>query len=230
MARTLSQESHRAILAAFLKLMERRRIEDITTEAIAREAGASKSTLYKHWPNKDSLLAEVIGKLLARLPAADSGNCREDAVRVLRNMFIPEKEGPFGRVWPKIFGYAASHPEFCSALNNGLIKSSPRHTLTTILRDAVASGELRANLDVGFAIDLLAGPLLHHRLLHGEVPSNLPEQVVGTFWEVLASRRRRRDVFRTARRQGGSAARGSRPTPRKETLAFKAPSARKPPA
>jgi AcrR family transcriptional regulator len=190
MARTPSKASHQAILTAFVKLIECQRIEDITTEDIAQAAGASKSTLYKHWADKDELLIEVIEQLVSTMPAADSGNFQNDAVQVLRNMFVEDKKGPFARIWSKLFAYTVGRPDFCAAVNQGLIKHTPKQTLVAIIRAAVEAGEFSAQLDVEFALDLLAGPLLHHRFLHGRVPPEMPAQVVTAIWPVLKAQSR----------------------------------------
>jgi len=185
MAGTPSKAAHEAILNAFIKLIEKRHIDAITTDAIARAAGASKGTLYKHWANKDELLRDVIKRLTAALPVADSGDFQADAAQVLRNMFVHEKGTPFSRIWPKIIGYVADHPKFCASFNCSLLEHSPRHTLVGIIREAVAAGELRPDLDVEFALDLLAGPLLHHRFVHRSVPAKLPGKMVMAVWPLL---------------------------------------------
>jgi AcrR family transcriptional regulator len=185
MARTPSQASHEAIITAFIKLMERQAIDDITTDAIARAAGASKSTLYKHWADKEALLVEVIARLIATQPVANSGDFRADAAQILRNMFVEDKRGPLGRIWPKIFAYTATHPEFCGAVHRGILEQAPKHTLVAILRAAVEAGELRRDLEIEFALDLLAGPMMHHRFLCGAVPETMAEKVVAAVWPFL---------------------------------------------
>jgi AcrR family transcriptional regulator len=185
MARTPSKAAHESILNAFVRLMEQHPIDDITTEAVAQAAGASKSTLYKHWPDKEQLLIEAVTRLIAAQPVANSGDYRADTVHILRNIFVPGKRGAFGRTWPKIFSYSITHPEFCAAIHQGLLEASPKHTLVGIIREASAAGELRSDLDEEFALDLLAGPLMHHRFLHGSVPARLPEQVVTAVWPAL---------------------------------------------
>lgn len=185
MPRPLSQASHQAIIDAFVKLMKTRPIENITTEAIARAAGSSKSTLYSHWADKEALLIEVVAQIVAALPAADSGDFPRDTATVLRNMFVPHKRDRYGQIWPNIFSYAITHPKFCRAINRTLIERAPKHTLVGILRSAVAAGSLRRDLDLNLALDLLAGPLMHRRFLHGAVPQALPETVVAAVWPLL---------------------------------------------
>jgi AcrR family transcriptional regulator len=190
MARPPSQASHQAIICAFVALIERQAIDDITTDAIAKAAGSSKSTLYKHWADKDALLAEVTARLIATMPVANSGDPQADATQVLRNMFVEDRNGHLGKIWPKIFGYTACHPEFCAELKRGIEEHTPKHSLVSILREAIASGELREEVEIEFALDLLAGPLMHHRFLHGSVPPELPGQVVATVWPLLQGKRR----------------------------------------
>jgi AcrR family transcriptional regulator len=208
MARPPSQASHQAIICAFVGLIEHQAIDDITTDAIAKAAGASKSTLYKHWPDKDALLAEVTARLIATMPVANSGHYQTDLTQVLRNMFVEDQHGHLGRIWPKIFGYTACHPEFCAELKRGIDEHAPKHSLVSILRDAVASGELRRDLDLEFVLDLMAGPLMHHRFLHGSVPPRLPAEVVASVWPQLQAKRRpaRRAPARARRRPAAGGA------------------------
>jgi AcrR family transcriptional regulator len=186
MARTLSKTAHQSIIHAFVELMKKEPIENITTDAIARAAGASKGTLYKHWANKEVLLLEVVGEFLASQPVAHSGNFREDTVSVLKNMFVRDARGPFGRIWPNIFSYSIMHPKFCRAVSEVLVERAPSGSLISILRAASREGQLRSDIDLNFALDLLAGPLMHHRMLHGSVPPALPARAVAAVWPLLA--------------------------------------------
>jgi AcrR family transcriptional regulator len=185
MARSLSPTAHEAILNAFVRLMEDHAVDDISTDAIAHEAGASKATLYKHWKDKEALLIDVVSRLVASQPVANSGDHRADVLQLLRNVFVPQKRNPYGRAWPTIFSYSFTHPEFCAAVNKALSTQSPKHTIMGIVKAASEAGVLRKDLDPEFALDLLAGPLMHHRFLHGTVPGKLPEQVVRAVWPTL---------------------------------------------
>jgi len=185
MARSLSATAHESILTAFIKLLEDAAVDDISTDAIAQAAGASKATLYKHWKDKEALLIDVVGRLLQSQPQPDSGDFRTDVLEMLRNVFVPQKRDPYGRAWPSLFSYSFTHPEFCRAVHKVLSEQLPQYTIMGVVQAASAAGVLRKNLDPGFALDLLAGPLMHHRFLHGSVPSKLPEQVVKAVWPTL---------------------------------------------
>jgi AcrR family transcriptional regulator len=185
MARKLSTTAHQALINAFVKLIEVRPIDDITTEAIARAAGSSKGTLYSHWRDKEELLIEVISQIVIALPVADTGDYRKDAATVLRNMFAADKRDRYGHLWPHIFSYCITHPKFHQRIHEYLVERAPKHTLVSILRSAAEAGELPPDLDVEYALDLLVGPLVHHRMMHSSVPPKLAARVVAAVWPYL---------------------------------------------
>src|SRR3954451_23694395 len=74
------------ILEAALKLLEEQSFADITTDAIAERAGASKATIYRWWPNKAAVLIEALREAVAQeLPFPDTCDLREDIRVQLRN-------------------------------------------------------------------------------------------------------------------------------------------------
>ena len=54
-----SEASHQAIVTAAHKLLSDKGYSGFSIEAVARMAGASKPTIYRWWPNKAQLIAEV---------------------------------------------------------------------------------------------------------------------------------------------------------------------------
>jgi AcrR family transcriptional regulator len=185
MARTLSPAAHQAIIDAFVKLIMVRPIDDVSTEAIARAAGSSKATLYSHWKDKDELLIEVVRQIVVSLPVAASGDFKKDAATVLRHMFAADRRDRYGHLWPHIFSYCITHPRFHRRVHETLVKRAPKHTLVAILRAAKEAGELPSDLDVEYALDLLVGPLVHHRMMHSSVPPKLATRVVAALWPHL---------------------------------------------
>src|SRR5919107_1647377 len=53
------------ILTAVLRLLEHTSYTDLTIAAIAREAGVGKPTLYLSWPNKASVVADAVVRVLS---------------------------------------------------------------------------------------------------------------------------------------------------------------------
>ena len=63
MARPRSVQAHAKVLNAAVELFSERGIDATSMDAIAETSGVSKATIYKHWPDKDSLVLEVMGYL-----------------------------------------------------------------------------------------------------------------------------------------------------------------------
>ena len=65
-----------------------RGIEATSMDAIAKASGVSKATIYRHWPDKDSLCLEVLGYLHGldkEQPVFDSGDFRADLIAQLQH-------------------------------------------------------------------------------------------------------------------------------------------------
>ena len=86
MARTRSASAHQKVLNATLRTRWPNAASDGTSmDAIAEASGVSKATIYKHWPDKDALLLDMMAEAngLHARPKFDSGDTRADIVAVL---------------------------------------------------------------------------------------------------------------------------------------------------
>ncbi|HLH11565.1 MAG TPA: helix-turn-helix domain-containing protein [Methylovirgula sp.] len=63
-------DKRRRILEAAWALVLRQGLRGMTMEALAREAGIAKATLYAQFPDKDAVVAGVVDELLVALKAA----------------------------------------------------------------------------------------------------------------------------------------------------------------
>src|ERR1700743_1729136 len=54
-----SRQTREDILAATAHLLNRKPLEEVSTNHIAKKTGISIGTLYKYYPNKDSILADL---------------------------------------------------------------------------------------------------------------------------------------------------------------------------
>src|SRR5437879_1266577 len=54
-----------AVLAATLDELEETGYAGLTIDSIARRAGVHKTTVYRRWPDRESLVADVVGEHIA---------------------------------------------------------------------------------------------------------------------------------------------------------------------
>ena len=73
-----ANEKRRRIIEAAWRLALRNGLRAATMEALAREAGVAKGTLYAHFPDKDAVFDGVVADLLVELAAAFDRGMRSD--------------------------------------------------------------------------------------------------------------------------------------------------------
>src|SRR6266567_3583968 len=114
MARTRSTAVHQRMIQAALSLFAERGFESTSMDAIAREAGVTKPTLYNHWADKEALMLEVMLYVngLSQEPAdVDTGDLVRDIATVLTRRPPDEFAEARDRMMPGLIAYSATHHE-----------------------------------------------------------------------------------------------------------------------
>lgn len=147
-------EAAEAILDTAARLLSEKGLKGLTTDAIAREARASKTTLYRWWPTRGALLLAVYMRMKRDHGYADTGSLQGDVAAVLDRLFSFWRGD--GRVFALIIAEAQNDPSLGAELNRF---HDERHAewLTVIAR-ASARNELRAGVDQ----DALATSIVAH--------------------------------------------------------------------
>jgi AcrR family transcriptional regulator len=168
--RPRDEAARRRILQAALDLMDETAFTQVTMEAIAERAGASKTTVYRWWPNKAQLAIEAFREAVApELPLRDTGSLRNDLTMQMQN-FARVLSGRGGRMLRSFLVAARCDPEVAEAFRS--IWSDPRRAeAKSMLRQKQATGQLRQDADLDLVIDSLYGPLYYRFLVKNELPS-----------------------------------------------------------
>lgn len=185
MPRPRSREAHDKALRAALELIAKNGIDGTSMDAIVRASGVSKATLYKHWLNKEALCLEATTPPAEVTPIpTSSDDPRGDIVDFLTRLATRKRPENLGHIWPRIVTYAAGNPKFARAWHARA--TAPYHAmLSELIHKSMEKGELRSNLDIDLAIDLLVGPVMHRRFMNAEVPEEVPREVVAAFWRAF---------------------------------------------
>lgn len=177
--RPRSVRADEAIVEATLDLLaEGSTIEALSIEAIAARAGVGKATIYRRWPGKDALLLDALRRLKGVVAQPAGHSVRDDLVLLVGAVghnIDPRAE----RIMPCLVPEVNRSPDHFQLYQN--IIEPRRKLMREVLRRGVASGELRADLDIEVAMALLTGPMLIQRLLrwHPDLDDRLlPEKVV----------------------------------------------------
>jgi AcrR family transcriptional regulator len=177
--RPRSERARLAILAAAGELMLEGGINAATMEAIAERAGVSKATIYKWWPSRGAVALDGFLAQAHETIAVPEGLSTKEAlrfqVRALVHLFRDTPSGPLMRA---LASQAECDPEIAKAVRERWL--GPRRAVAMeIVRQGIAAGEIRPDVDVAVVSDQLFAPI-YHRLIFGHEPLNdeLADQLV----------------------------------------------------
>ena len=180
MVRPRSEEAHEKVIDAAQALFGMRGIESTSMDAIARESGVSKATIYKHWADKEALLMEVMCHLHGldeQREDVDTGDLQQDIATVLSRKPPARLEEARTRLVPAFIAYSAFHPQFGAAWRHRVM-DPPRQCLRRILERGIERGLLPPALDMDVSAALLLGPLLYwHIFAKGKTPDPSSRQI-----------------------------------------------------
>lgn len=157
----------RAILEATRELIAEVGVYEFRTEDLAARAGVGKGAIYRRYSSKDELVTAAIGSLVSdEIAVPDTGSTREDLLVLMREAVEVYRGPGAGRLMPNLVGAMAQKPELAKAVREGFL-SGRRAALSEVLRRGVERGDLRPDLDVELALDVLGGPLFYRLLITG---------------------------------------------------------------
>lgn len=179
------ERTRREVCGAAIELLGDRGYTAFNMEAVADKAGVSKSTLYRHWPTKLSLIAAALEILNTQpQPGPQDGDIRHRVTVLLRHLTEALATSPFAACIPGLIEAAKHHPEVAHFLHE--YSARRRRTLVILLRDAAAGGELPSDFDAETVAYALSGAIFYRSLMTPEPYSK--EEVPALVAAVLGSR------------------------------------------
>jgi AcrR family transcriptional regulator len=157
----------RAILEATRELIAELGVNGFRTEDVAARAGVGKGAIYRRYRTKNELVTAAIAALVdEEIAVPDTGSTRADLLILMREAVALYRGSAAGRLMPNLIGAIAQKPELARAVRDGFL-ASRRGALSKVLRRGVERGDLRPDLDLELALDVLGGPLFYRLLVTG---------------------------------------------------------------
>ena len=174
--RPRSVEADTAIIRSTLELLVADGYRALTMEKVRQRAGVGKATIYRRYASKEELVHAAVAHLNLGVPEPpDSGSLREDFAAVARSLIAGAEVSGALTFMPRMLAEAAHDPELRAIFFAALVEPR-RQVIETILRRAVERGEVRTDVDLDLAIDLIAGPMVYRILITGGDVERLAER------------------------------------------------------
>jgi AcrR family transcriptional regulator len=155
------------ILEAALALLGRVGYDNMTMDAVAAEAKASKATLYRRWSTKSSLVVDALlqSKQSLQVGCVDTGSLREDLVG-LACTHGGLTDARSADIMAGVVTALHHDPEFAAEFRTRVV--APKlATQRAVFERAQARGEISTDVDLDLLVPALAGIVLHRSFVLG---------------------------------------------------------------
>jgi AcrR family transcriptional regulator len=171
-----SVRTREAILDATLDLLRDRGFAGTSIDAIAAEAGVSKTTIYGQWRSKSEIVVDLFSRFTDEaVLTPDTGDLRTDLMDTLRGLVKIAEQ--LRGVAPSVIAEASRDPLLADAFER-FVGKWRRHE-RELIRRSIARGLLSPDLDEEIAADLVASTIYFRILVPGSEPiEGLPERLV----------------------------------------------------
>lgn len=166
--RPRSEQSKEAILNTTWKLLQAGTVKDLSIEAIAREAGVGKTTIYRWWSSKAAVIVDAfMAQVEPEIPTTEV----ESAIVALKEqitLLIKAFTGDNGRIVAEIIAEGQASSEALKSFRDRFILPR-REAASSLIEKGIKLGEFDESLNPELALDVLYGSL-YYRLMVGHLP------------------------------------------------------------
>jgi AcrR family transcriptional regulator len=164
--RPRSAAADAAIVRATLELLLEAGYRGMTMEQVRARAGVGKATLYRRYRSKQDLVSAAIRHLNQPLVLPDTGSVAADILGFARSLSTGAEGAEFATFAVRLLAESAGDREMHAIFYENLV-APRRAAVGEAMRRGVARGELRADLDIELAIDVVTGPWVYRLLISG---------------------------------------------------------------
>lgn len=180
-------EADRLILETTHRLLREEGYDRLTIDAVAREAGVARTTVYRRYKDKADLVSAAIETLRTPVKRAATGDARRDLIAHLdsvRRNYGVSLAGTLLMEEPY-------NPRLLELFRERMVTPQRRIVAETI-QEGIDRGQIRPDVNVEGVLDLLLGAFFAAVFASGRPGPDWPEAIVDALWPALAARQARR--------------------------------------
>jgi AcrR family transcriptional regulator len=180
----MDPEADRLILQTAHRLLREQGYDRLTMDAVAREAGVARTTVYRRYRDKADLVSAAIQTMRQPVKRSPSGDARRDLIAHLENVRRTYGMSLAGTLLME----EPYNPRLLELFRERMVIPQRRMVSEAIQR-GIERGQIRADLDIERILDLLLGALFAAVFAGGRPGPEWPEATVDALWPALAARR-----------------------------------------
>lgn len=151
--------THQAVMDTAVELLLEGGPAAVTIDGIVARSGIAKTTIYRHWKNRDELVAAVFEHLAPDIPAPDPSLPFEQALRELTRSFVDVMADPYWkRLLPSLMLLKSQQAAIADL--EGELKQHQADVVSPVFACGVREGCLVLDDDPEVTMALLVGPIL----------------------------------------------------------------------
>jgi AcrR family transcriptional regulator len=175
-------EADRLILETAHRLLREQGYDRLTIDAVAREAGVARTTIYRRYRDKADLVSAAIESLRAPFRRTGTGDARLDLIshlEAVRRNYGISLAGTLLMEEPY-------NPRLLELFRERMVIPQRQMVIDTI-RAGIDRGQIRADLNLERVLDLLLGAFFAAVFAGGRPSRGWAEETVDAIWPALAS-------------------------------------------
>ena len=166
-----------AILSAAVRQLGELGYARMSLESVSAAAGTTVPSLRRRYRNKAELAAAVIDSLRVEEPPACAPTPRAHALAILENFHRNLRAIPALAILGSLLAEEERHPELLNLFKTRIVE--PRRTL---LRQALAAGNLPGSADIDALTSMLIGSFYARYVTIAGIPDDWPNRVLNALW------------------------------------------------
>src|ERR1700754_757706 len=186
-----SEASTNAVLEAAYREMSEHGWRGFSVDRVAKNAKASKQTIYRWWKSAACLAVDAaLGRLSEVLPPPANGgstaDVRDRVTALIEPLLLAVRTGDGAHAWRGALLAAADDQE-AGEIFRGWFSESVKIPLRHILAEQALKGAIRRDWDIDLATELLFGPIWHRLIaMRGPVPEAYSRRLVESVLKALS--------------------------------------------
>jgi AcrR family transcriptional regulator len=155
------ERSRDKVLRETYRILSEQGFSGASIDAIAKQSGVAKTTIYRHWPSRADLLLDACAKMGNRAEPPDTGNLEEDLTLLLTHLARELKSARWASILPSIVDVAERDPDVATVYKK--LHGDLMAPYRAVLVRAQGRGELSKEVQVSDILAMTVGALFYRR-------------------------------------------------------------------